>query len=436
MSALTNTPVVLVMRHSLGPRFDHLECMSRLGLEIHLVSESAAATADPRFATVTLIDSGSTTEDLAEATERRIHESGARCAVTYLEADIVAVGEANARAGVPWARPATDAIARDKRLQRLHLAKHPIPSPSFLEVRDEEAAIAALADLDGPWIVKPTRGGNSAHVVLASDHHAVRAALSGIRAFANSRVYYLYDDLPDVWALIEEYLPGDEVTCDGVVIDGHFHLGGIHAKYVGPGPCFEEDLYTLPLPDDRSEEEIVGVVAALVASLDLVHALFNVELRRGRDGRYHVVEFSTRISGGHVYRNILDVHAIDLVELHLLALLHDPDQAASYARQRHPGRMATCIRFVYRTGIVAENSAGPAAQDPAFRAYYPLAAVGDAVAAAPAGFDMCGLLSVRERLTPGEHPERIHATARRVEQLLSLRVTSADPVAAGETGPA
>ncbi len=171
-------------------------------------------------------------------TERRIHESAARCAVTYLEADIVAVGEANARAKVPWARPATDAIARDKRLQRLHLAE-PTRSrrPSFLEVRDEDAAIAALADLDGPWIVKPTRGGNSAHVVLADDHRAVRDRPSPASGrLRRSRVYYLYDELPDVWALIEEYLPGDEVTCDGVVIDGHFHLGGIHAKYVGPGP--------------------------------------------------------------------------------------------------------------------------------------------------------------------------------------------------------
>lgn len=244
---------------------------------------------------------------------------------------------------------------------------------------------------------------------------------------AVSRLNNFYDGLPEVWALVEEYLPGDEVTCDGVVIDGTFHLGGIHGKHVGKGPWFEEDLYTLPLPDRDSEVEILEVVQGLVASLDLIHALFNVELRRGHDGRYRVVEFSTRISGGHVYRNILDVHAIDLVDLFLHAALDEPLDAARHARRRHPGRMATCIRMVYRTGVVQENWAGPAASDQAFRAYYPLAAVGDRVAAAPAGFDICGLLSVREALQPDRHPEQVQATARRVERQLSVRVRTDDP---------
>jgi len=428
VASLADIPVVLVTRIGMGIRFDHIECMSRLGLRIYLVTEEQSALDDPRFAGVTLIDPGSTTAELTDVTLRLIEETGARCAVTFLEMDIVAVGEANARAGIPWARPRTDAIARDKSQQRRHLSTHGIPSPRFVEVRDEAAALDALTAFDGPWVVKPTHGAGSSHVALAYDRPAVAAALSSVRGLAESRLLNFYDGRPEVWALIEEYLPGDEVTCDGVVIDGRFYLGGIHDKHVGQGPWFEEDLYTLPLADSDSEEELIGIVQALVGSLDLVHALFNVELRRDVDGRYRIVEFSTRISGGHVYRNVLDVHAVDLVELYLRTLTGDPAEAARDASRRHPGRMATCIRMVYRTGIVEENWAGAAANDAAFRAYYALAAVGDHVAAAPAGFDICGLLSVRERLTAGEHPVRVQATARRVEELLSVRVAPADIV--------
>jgi biotin carboxylase len=422
MSSLADVGVVLVMRTGLSIRFDHIECMSRLGLVIHVVTQEEQAAADPRFATVMAVGPDCTTADLSDVTLRRMTETGASCATTFQETDIVAVGQANARAGMSWARPDADAIARDKSRQRHHLVAHGIPSPGFVEVRDVDTALAGLAGQDGPWIVKPTRGASSSHVSLVTDHDAVRSDLSAIRTLASTTTNNFYEGIPEVWALIEEYLPGDEVTCDGVVIDGEFHLGGIHGKHVGDGPWFEEDLYTLPLPDRGAEREIVGIVERLVASLDVVHSLFNVELRRGADGAYRVVEFSTRISGGHVYRNILDVHAVDLIDLYLHALLDDPGQAARDARQRHAGRMATCIRMVYRTGVVRENCAGPAANDSAFRAYYPLVAVGERVASAPLGFDMCGLLSVREPLRVHDHPERVHATARRLEDQLSLRV--------------
>jgi biotin carboxylase len=422
VSSLSDIPIVLVMRFGLDIRFDHIECMSRLGLQIHVVTQEEDAAADPRFTSVTHVDPGCTATSLTEATLKCMAEKGARCAVTFLEIDIVAVGEANARAGVSWARPRTDEIARDKSCQRRHLAAHGIPSPGFVEVGDIDAALAHLTNERGPWIVKPTRAANSSHVVLARDRDAVRTALSAIRALALSGGNVFYEGLPEVWALIEEYLPGNEVTCDGIVIDGRFHLGGIHGKYVGDGPWFEEDLYTLPLPDRNAEAEIVGVVEQLVASLDIVHALFNVELRRGTDGAYRIVEFSTRISGGHVYRNIVDVHTIDLVDLYLHALLKDASVAARYARQRHSGRMATCILMVYRTGVVQENCAGAAALDGAFGAYYPLAAIGERVASAPAGFDICGLLSVREPLRLHDHPEHVQATAQRLEQQLALRV--------------
>ena len=44
------------------------------------------------------------------------------------------------------------------------------------------------------------------------------------------------------------------------------------------------------------------------------------------------------------------------------------------------------------------------------------------MASAPAGFDICGLLSVRGHFIPGQHPALIHAAARRLEQELGLEL--------------
>lgn len=423
------TDVVLVMRSGLAIRTDHVDCLSRMGLAIHLVTEDDVGH-DPRFATVRTVAHGMRTEDLADEIGDVLATTGSAFAITFLEMDIVAVGLANRRHGVSWAAPDADAIARDKSRQRRHLVQHGIGGPRFLEVRDVEATVARMARGEpstGPWVVKPTRGASSSHVQLVHDTAEAAAALAGIRALAETRHKNFYDYFPDVWATVEEYVPGEEITCDGIVIAGEFYLGGIHTKSLSPGPWFEEDFYTLPSLAPDQEREVSEIARRITASLGVEHCLFNLELRRDARGALQVIEFSTRISGGHVYRCILDVHAVDLVELFLLSLLGDVEEARARAQRRHPGRMASCIRMIYRTGRVVVNLAGEAAADPAFRAYYPLAGPGSYVAAAPAGFEICGLLSVRGRLDPAHHPAGIHATARRLERLLALDVVEEMP---------
>ena len=107
------------------------------------------------------------------------------------------------------------------------------------------------------------------------------------------------------------------MTLDGIVLDGQFQLGGICDKAVSAGPFFEEDLYTFPF-DARPvrEAELAGPGPRHHAGGSASGStLFNAEFRQDADGRFAVVEFSTRISGGHVYRNIKDVHRIDLVRM-------------------------------------------------------------------------------------------------------------------------
>lgn len=418
------TDVVLVMREGLRIRTDHVECMIRLGLRVHLLTQESAES-DPRYASVRRLQADLTVDDLATLVLERLRATSSSFAVTFQETDIAAVGIANERHGVSWARPVADATARDKSRQRQHMLAHQLPTPAFLEVRDQVTTLEQLTSADtDPWpvIIKPTHAAGSSHVRLVRDRAEALEALRSIRELAHSTVHNFYDQVPEVWALVEEYLPGEEVTCDGVVVDGSFHLGGIHTKQLGEEPWFEEDLYTLPFTDQAAEAHIVDIASRLAQTLGLQHCLLNLELKRDSAGAFRIVEFSTRISGGHVYRNISDVHAIDLVELFLLAALGDSATAETRASQRHPGRLASCIRMVYRTGTVATNHPGAAATDPQFRAYYALAEPGTYVASAPAGFDICGLLSVRGHFIPDQHPGLIHAAARRVEQRLGLDV--------------
>ncbi len=52
-----------------------------------------------------------------------------------------------------------------------------------------------------------------------------------------------------------------------------------------------------------------------------------------------MVEFSVRVSGGHVYRNIRDVHGIDLVAVHALSVLDAEESTIEkYAKRNTKSR--------------------------------------------------------------------------------------------------
>ncbi|MEU3017139.1 ATP-grasp domain-containing protein [Nocardiopsis sp. NPDC007018] len=419
--ATPGTPVVLAMRDGLRIRDDHVDTLRRLDLAIHLLTEEEQARDDARYTTVHLLPEATTDRELEERITEALVSTGSPFALTFQETDIVAVGRANSRHGVHWSRPDADAVARDKSRQRAYLTANGLPAPRYRAVGARGADPEVLNHVGLPCVVKPTRGASSSHVELVRTPEEAGAALDAVERLARSGAHHFYDVLPDEWALVEEYLSGEEVTCDGVVIDGRFHLGGVHTKVLPDSPWFEEDLYTLPHGDPGVEDEITAMVQAMVSALGLEVSLFNVELRRDSQGRFRVVEFSTRISGGHVYRNIRDVHEIDLVELFVRAAFGEGG-IAERGRDRHPGACATCIKFVYRDGIVVSNGVGRAEASSAFAAYYPLAEPGQEVRSAPEGFDLCGLLSVRAPYEPRLHPAQVHRVADEVLRELDVVV--------------
>src|SRR6266487_1352323 len=83
-------------------------------------------------------------------------------------------------------------------------------------------------------------------------------------------------------------------------------------------------MYTFPFTTPDREPELASIAASITRHLKVGSTLFNAELREDSAGDFRVVEFSTRISGGHVYRNIKDVHRIDLVRMFARMACGDP----------------------------------------------------------------------------------------------------------------
>ncbi|WP_395840414.1 acetyl-CoA carboxylase biotin carboxylase subunit family protein [Cystobacter fuscus] len=416
------TNVLLVMRKGYRIHGDHIETMRRLGLSIHVLTEFTQATEDARFANAVVLSG----EEKARAVEIGVKHSrahGIRLAVTFQETDIEVCAAINAELGARTTSTSAAMTARDKSQQRRFLARHGLPSPQAIEVSNIEEACAAAQRIGYPVIVKPTRAASSVQVALVSEEGALRARLTSIQELARSGTGNYYQGTADAFALVEEFLPGNEVTLDGIVIDGRFHLGGIHNKMRMPGPFFEEDLYSLPFKHPDEEPKLARIAAGICEALGLENALFNVELRQDTRGEYRVVEFSPRISGGHVYRNVRDVYQIDLVAAHLVSCIPELAPLREHMLHRSAPRMATCIKFVYRDGRVVENHSGKASLSDAFTAYYPTAPAGTTVHSAPKGFDIAGLLSVKGRYREPGDIARVEQRAAELERELGLVVS-------------
>ncbi len=423
------TNILLVMRKGYGIHGDHIDTLRRLGLAIHLVTEVAHAPHDARFAEVLVVERGSKAAALAAAVAHsKVH--GITFAVTFQETDIELCSAINEALGADAVPVAVAAIARDKSRQRAFLLANGLPTPAFVAVSSIEQGLAAAEQIGYPVIVKPTRGASSVQVTLVRTPRDLALRFENIQQLASTGAGNYYEGVSGPFALVEEFLSGDEVTLDAVVVDGRFHLGGIHNKMRMPGPFFGEDLYSLPSKAPEREDALARIGADICAALGLRNALFNVELRQNRAGEFKVVEFSPRISGGHIYRNVRDVYSLDLVAAHVAACIPELAPLRDHFLRRTPPRMSTCIRFVYRTGKVLRNDAGDAGNSPHFGAYYPLAAAGAVVKAAPFGFDITGLLSVKHVYRALPDIEAAEALAAEMEGRLGLAVDETEALSA------
>jgi biotin carboxylase len=419
--------LLLIMRKGFGWHGYHIAALRQLGFQLHLLTEVADAAADSRFSSVTVIEPG---QDF-DLTVSQAVELGRRMSVefalTFIETDIVVASTVNQHLGKPWARPEADRISRDKREQREFLAAANIPSASFAPVVSTSQAMQVAYRMGYPLIVKPTHAAFSRGVTLVQSNTELEQGMRVIQDLASSRAGNYFTGQEETIALLEEYLPGEEVTLDGIVIGGDFYLAGVINKMHMPGPYFEEDYYSLPFRTPDLEPELVSIASAIVTGLGLRHSLFNVELRQDRTGAFRVVEFSTRMSGGHNYYNLREVHGLDVVRLYAKSLLTD-DHDAAWAGEipRMPGRRAACITYAYRTGLVVCNRAGEAAHSPYFQSYIPLAGPGDRLARAPKAYDIAGALNVVGPYRSSLDVDRIEQVAANLDERLDLIVVS-DP---------
>ena len=273
---------------------DFLTAASRMGLDLMVGSDGALPLGGRPVVSVS-------PGDAERSADRIMASTGPVAAVVAADTPMLILAAVIAgRMGLPHNPVDAVTAACDKAAQRRRWAAAQVAQPTFRVVpaaATEDVLRQAAAEVGGPCVVKATSLSASQGVLRADDPAAAVAAARRVREVLATAC------LGPEPLLVEEYVPGPELSIDGLLTAGALTVTAVFDKPWTPeGPTFEETL--LITPSRLTEPVLAAAIDAAgqaARALGLTHGPIHAELRidqRGGRARPVMLELAARCIGG------------------------------------------------------------------------------------------------------------------------------------------
>ena len=282
-----------------------------------------------------------TTGDPDGCAGRIAARSGPVAAVVAADTPMLALAAAvAARMGLPHNPVEAVLNAADKTRQRQRWADARVPQPRFAIVpadATKDALGQAAGTVGFPCVVKAVSLSASQGILRADDPAGAATAARRIRQVLAAARRPSGEPL-----LVEEYLPGPELSIDGLLAGGELTVTAVFDKPRTPdGPTFEETLLVTPsaLPGQVLAAAI-RTAAAAASALGLITGPVHAELRiadRGGQPVPAMLELAARCIGGLCSRALRLPGGTSLEELVLANALGRPAPAGGHDPARPSG---------------------------------------------------------------------------------------------------
>jgi biotin carboxylase len=217
------------------------------------------------------------------------HFDGVLC---WDETRIVATAHVAKALGLPGGDPDAIVRCRDKRLTREALGAANVPQPGSVQVDSLEDALAAAERFGYPVILKPRDLALSIGVVKVDTPEELTTFYTYTSTL---KVVELPDYRPPV--LVEEYVPGEEISVDAAVHRGQVFPLVLARKEIGfPPYCVEVGHYVHgddPLLDDP---QLLGLLHDTHAALGFTDGVTHTEIKLSPQGP-RIIEVNGRLGG-------------------------------------------------------------------------------------------------------------------------------------------
>ena len=230
--------------------------------------------------------------------------------------------------------PETATLSTSKLRQRERFAEEAVPQPQYVVCSGAAEAAEAARQIGFPCVVKaPDRQGQRGLTLVGSAEdveEAVRIALDASRSAT---------------LLVEELVPGREVTVNAFSVDGHFFPLTVTDRLTAALPAFGVAL-THVWPSELEPTEIGAVVEAASSAaraVGIANGPSYIQVLLGPEGP-RVGELAARLGGGHDAELCRVALGVDLNGAALSAALGEEIPPGTLAPVAKVG--GACVRFL------------------------------------------------------------------------------------------
>lgn len=255
-------------------------------------------------------------------------------AVASIGSDLamLTVNEVAGKLGLPCNSMECTRVSTNKHAMRMAFKAAGVPVPGFKGV-DAETGVEEVKDLKLPVIVKPTDRSGSRGITKLTDWSGFSEALK--LAVENSF---------EKRAVVEEYLTGEEYSCECISYRGAHWFLALTKKYTTGGPHFIETAHLEPsgLSKEQTEKVKKAVFQALDA-LGVENGASHTEFMIDDEDRVKIIEVGARMGGDCIGSDLVPLSTgYDYVRMVIdVACGKKPE----FEKSREEG--AACIRFVF-----------------------------------------------------------------------------------------
>ena len=174
-----------------------------------------------------------------------------------------------------------------------------MPVPEFFAFASSQELSRVARRVKFPCVVKPLTLSASQGVIRANNAEEFEKVVERIRLLVTSPEIQILREPALDQLLVEKYIPGKEVTVEGLVTNGLLRVLAIFDKPDQlEGPFFEETIYVTPSRLAEAEQKAVEDCAQLaVRALGLTTGPIHAEFRVNEEGPW-VLEIAPRPIGG------------------------------------------------------------------------------------------------------------------------------------------
>lgn len=224
--------------------------------------------------------------------------------ISFSDRGMVLAAKLREHFGIPGNKVESEYYAVDKGKMREKLHRAKLTKLDY-RVTTLDKLLEDVPGMSLPVVVKPTDLGASLCVELVTEEDGYVQYLERCRknpVFNQGNV------------IVEQYLPGDEFSVEGMVVGGKVYFFGITESHTSGEPYFigvGHDFYA----EHKDATEIYGYTKRLLSCLGFNDCPFHVELKRSED-TFEVIEVHTRYAGAMVMELVDEALGINCFSLY------------------------------------------------------------------------------------------------------------------------